>query len=203
MFISSAFGLNFHEVQKPSTQAIQGLSPFDGIAFWFWKIWWLFHCRHLIGWKETQLLYIHHFTLLILSFAGVVSLQFSMLTNANTLSGSAEILMGLDVVAEVKRLTDGPIVALKRIVWTSWLIRLMIYFISASNPNSSNLSASSKTIISRFSIPTLLEFMSRSMILPGVPITTYGLFLSANYCFWRELAPITKTAYSLVYLLSF
>jgi hypothetical protein len=36
-----------------------------------------------------------------------------------------------------------------------------------------------------------------------VPITTSGLFRSTLSCFWREAAPITRTAYSLVYLFSF
>lgn len=45
--------------------------------------------------------------------------------------------------------------------------------------------------------------MTRSMILPGVVITTSGLFLRACYCLWMELPPITKHTYSLVNLLSF
>ena len=79
----------------------------------------------------------------------------------------------------------------------------MICLISASNPNSSNLSASSKTIIYKFSIPTLLEFISTSIIRPGVPITNSGLFRNELSCFWIDDAPITSAASSLVYLFSF
>ena len=43
-------------------------------------------------------------------------MQFSKLKQKITLSGSAEILIGFEVVADVNRFTDGPIVALNRIV---------------------------------------------------------------------------------------
>lgn len=95
------------------------------------------------------------------------------------------------------------IVALNKMVWTSSRTWLMICFISASKPNSSNLSASSNTIISKFSIPTLLEFMMRSMILPGVVMTTSGLFLRTCSCLWMELPPMTRHDSSLVNLLIF
>ena len=49
----------------------------------------------------------------------------------STLSGSAEILMGFEVVAWVKRLTDGPKVALNKIVWTCSFMWDIISFISA------------------------------------------------------------------------
>lgn len=65
------------------------------------------------------------------------------------------------------------------------------------------MSASSKTIIYKFYIPMLLEFINRSKIRPGVPITNSGLFLRDDYCFWIELAPIAKVAYKFVNLLSF
>lgn len=46
----------------------------------------------------------------------------------------------------------------------------------------------------------LLEFINKSIIRPGVPITTSGLFLKALYCFCIEDAPITNVVYSFVYL---
>lgn len=49
----------------------------------------------------------------------------------------------------------------------------------------------------------LLEFINKSIIRPGVQITTSGLFLKAVYCFYIEDAPITNMASSFVYLLSF
>lgn len=110
--------------------------------------------------------------------------------------------MGFFEVIVASLVISLEMVALKRMVCTYSRTWLIICLISASKPSSNNLSASSNTIISRFYIPILLEFMTKSMILPGVVMTTSGLFLSACYCLWIELPPMTKQASSLVNLLS-
>lgn len=106
------------------------------------------------------------------------------------------------MVAEVSLLISWPIVALNSTVCTSWLTIYMIFFISASKPSYRSLSASSNTIISKFSIPMLREFISKSMILPGVPITSSGLLRNWLSCLCRLLAPMVSTASNFVYLFS-
>lgn len=112
---------------------------------------------------------------------------------------SASILKGFLRHNLVKFSISLPRVAEnKSVCLFSPLVKDNISSISALNPISNNLSASSKTRYSKFVKSTPIEFLFKSTNLPGVAITISGSLLKSYSCQYRLVLPMANEADNLV-----